>query len=106
MANVTGQVLFLPCYLVYYQYLIVKFSSKAVPPSAPELADSMSTPDVPVPKTNKNKSRLSFNWRDPLDLESKLTDEEKLVRDTAYQYCQEKLLPRVLMANRNEVPDF
>ena len=80
-----------------------KIFSKAVPPSAPELADSMSTPDVPVPKTNKNKNRLSFNWRDPLDLESKLTDEEKLVRDTAYQYCQEKLLPRVLMANRNEV---
>ena len=71
-----------------------------MPPSAPEVA---ATPDVPVAKTNINKSRLSFNWRDPLDLESKLTDEEKLVRDTAYQYCQEKLLPRVLMANRNEV---
>ena len=102
MANVTGQVL-LPCYHLYYSKLIAKFSSKAVPPSAPEVA---ATPDVPAPKTNINKSRLSFNWRDPLDLESKLTDEEKLVRDTAYQYCQEKLLPRVLMANRNEVTDF
>ena len=55
-----------------------------MPPSAPELADSMSTPDVPVPKTNKNKSRLSFNWRDPLDLESKLTDEEKRAYDAPF----------------------
>merc|ERR1712136_475630 len=39
------------------------------------------------------------------DLESKLTDEEKLVRDTAYSYCQEKLLPRVTLANRNETFD-
>ena len=59
-------------------------------------------PDVPVPKTD-GKTKLSFNWKDPLDLESKLTDEEKLVRDTAYSYCQEKLLPRVTLANRNEV---
>ena len=61
----------------------------------------MSTPDVPIPKASKPK--LTFNWKDPLDLESKLTDEEKMVRDTAYNYCQEKLLPRVTMSNRNEV---
>ena len=61
----------------------------------------MSTPDVPIPKASKPK--LTFNWRDPLDLESKLTDEEKMVRDTAYNYCQGQLLPRVTMSNRNEV---
>jgi len=92
----------LPCISVLAQRNLNTTKSQAVPPSAPEVA---ATPDVPVPKTNINKSRLSFNWRDPLDLESKLTDEEKLVRDTAYQYCQEKLLPRVLMANRNETFD-
>ena len=75
---------------------------KNKPPSTPELAD-MSTPDVPVPKSGSAKTKLTFNWKDPLDLESRLTDEEKLIRDTAYNYCQEKLLPRVLMANRNEV---
>ena len=64
----------------------------------------MTTPDVPIPKSSGGaKPKLSFNWKDPLDLESKLTDEEKLVRDTAYNYCQQQLLPRVTLANRNEV---
>ena len=43
-----------------------------------------------------------FNWEDPLDLESCLTEEERLVRDTARDYCQDKLMPRVLEANRHE----
>lgn len=51
--------------------------------------------------TNKS-NRTSFNWQDPLLLESLLTEEERMVRDTAHQYCQEKLMPRVLMANRHE----
>ncbi|XPF96275.1 acyl-CoA dehydrogenase [Colwellia sp. RE-S-Sl-9] len=46
--------------------------------------------------------KLSFNWEDPLLLESLLSEEERLIRDSAYQYCQEKLQPRVLEANRNE----
>eukprot|EP01139_Manchomonas_bermudensis_P019369 Amastigsp_a676681_878.p1 type:complete len:423 gc:universal Amastigsp_a676681_878:46-1314(+) len=46
-----------------------------------------------------------FDWRDPLSLEGQLTDDERAVRDTARRYCREKLLPRVLMANRNEVFD-
>ncbi|MCW8834411.1 MAG: acyl-CoA dehydrogenase [Colwellia sp.] len=50
-------------------------------------------------------NRPSFNWQDPLLLESLLTEEERMVRDTAHQYCQEKLMPRVLMANRNETFD-
>ena len=47
-------------------------------------------------------SRPSFNWQDPLLLESLLTEEERMIRDSAHQYCQEKLMPRVLEANRNE----
>jgi glutaryl-CoA dehydrogenase len=43
-----------------------------------------------------------FNYQDPLNLESQLTDEEKLIRDQFRAYCQEKLMPRVLMANRKE----
>ena len=50
-------------------------------------------------------NRPSFNWQDPLLLESLLTEEERMVRDSAHQYCQEKLMPRVLMANRNETFD-
>ena len=51
------------------------------------------------------KSIVSFDWKDALNLESRLTEEEIMVRDTAHQYCQEKLFPRVLMGNRNETFD-
>lgn len=44
----------------------------------------------------------SFNWDDPLLLEQQLTDEERQIRDAAYDYCQENLLPRVLSAFREE----
>jgi glutaryl-CoA dehydrogenase len=43
----------------------------------------------------------AFKWDDPLDLESELTEEERMVRDTARGYAQEKLFPRVLAANRD-----
>jgi glutaryl-CoA dehydrogenase len=45
---------------------------------------------------------LPFDWADPLDLDGQLTDEEKLVRDTAEAYAQEKLQPRVTGAYLNE----
>ena len=44
----------------------------------------------------------AFNWEDPLDLESELTEEERMVRDTARGYAQDKLFPRVLLDNREE----
>lgn len=50
-------------------------------------------------------NRPSFKWQDPLLLESLLSEEERMIRDSAHQYCQEKLMPRILMANRNEVFD-
>lgn len=43
-----------------------------------------------------------FRWDDPLLLEEQLTAEERLVRDSARSYCQERLMPRVLTANREE----
>jgi glutaryl-CoA dehydrogenase len=43
----------------------------------------------------------AFKWDDPLDLESELTEEERMVRDTARGYAQDKLFPRVLAANRD-----
>ena len=43
-----------------------------------------------------------FNWQDPLSLESLLSEDERMMRDSAHQYCQEKLMPRVLEANRHE----
>ena len=47
-----------------------------------------------------------FDWQDPLLIEQELTAEERLIRDTARAYAQEKLMPRILMANRNETFDI
>ena len=44
----------------------------------------------------------AFDWADPLDLESLLTEDERLVRDTARDYAQDKLMPRVVKAYREE----
>lgn len=49
-----------------------------------------------------SKHRPSFNWQDPFLLDSMLSDEERMIRDSAHSYCQEKLMPRVLTANREE----
>ncbi|HAD72527.1 MAG: acyl-CoA dehydrogenase [Gammaproteobacteria bacterium] len=48
---------------------------------------------------------VSFNWQDPFLMEEQLNEEERMVRDTAKQYAQEKLLPRVRVAYRNEETD-
>lgn len=45
----------------------------------------------------------SVNWEDVFNLDSQLTEEERMIRDTAQAYAQEGLASRVLMANRNEV---
>jgi glutaryl-CoA dehydrogenase len=47
----------------------------------------------------------SFDWQDPLRLEGLLTDEERMIRDTARAYAQERLMPRILEANRHETFD-
>ena len=46
--------------------------------------------------------KTPFRWDDPFFLEDQLSEDERLVRDTARNYAQEKLMPRVLEANRNE----
>ena len=54
----------------------------------------MNAPDV--------KPKPAFQWDDPLLLEDQLTEDERMVRDSARAYCQEKLAPRVLEATRKE----
>ncbi|MBU2587975.1 MAG: acyl-CoA dehydrogenase [Alphaproteobacteria bacterium] len=57
------------------------------------------TPDTSHPPT----SRLSpFNWQDPFDLESQLTEEERMIRDAAHGFAQSELQPRVIDAFREE----
>jgi glutaryl-CoA dehydrogenase len=48
------------------------------------------------------KEAAAFNWEDPLDLEGELAEDERMVRDSARAYAQEKLFPRVLTAYRDE----
>jgi glutaryl-CoA dehydrogenase len=48
-------------------------------------------------------SNPQFKWDDPFFLDDQLSEEERLVRDTARDYAQEKLMPRILEANRHEI---
>src|SRR6478735_8511670 len=55
--------------------------------------------DAPI----RHKSHFtSFQWDDALRLDEQLTEEERAIRDAAREYCQKKLLPRVIEANRHE----
>ena len=48
------------------------------------------------------QTRAPFQWDDALLLEAELTEEERMVRDSAHAYCQERLLPRVRQGFRDE----
>jgi glutaryl-CoA dehydrogenase len=51
------------------------------------------------------QSKAQFTWDDPLHLNEQLTEDERMVREAAYDYCQSKLQPRVLEAFRHEKGD-
>jgi glutaryl-CoA dehydrogenase len=48
-------------------------------------------------------AKAAFKWIDPFLLDEQLSDEERMVRDAARDFCQDKLMPRVLEANRHEI---
>ena len=51
------------------------------------------------------KSKAQFHWDDPLLLNDQLTEDERMVREAAYEYCQTKLAPRILESFRHETTD-
>jgi len=53
--------------------------------------------------SSKNSNPTKFKWDDAFLLDDQLTEDERMIRDTAREYAQEKLMTRVLEANRNEV---
>ena len=53
----------------------------------------------------KSKPKAKFSWEDPLLLDQQLNEDERMVRDAARAYCQDKLAPRVLEAFRHEKTD-
>jgi len=48
-------------------------------------------------------TKATFKWDDPFLFNDQLTDEERMIRDAARRYCQDKLMPRILKANRHEI---
>ena len=62
----------------------------------------MASKQAAASSESKAKKWAAFNWEDPLLLDEQLGEDERMVRDTARQYAQEKLMPRVIEANRTE----
>jgi glutaryl-CoA dehydrogenase len=58
-----------------------------------------------APAAAAQAARPAFDWQDPFRLEDQLTEDERLIRDAARAYAQEKLLPRVIEAWREERTD-
>jgi glutaryl-CoA dehydrogenase len=58
--------------------------------------------NVITPQPAKKSALAPFQWDDALMLDGQLSEDERAIRDMAHQYCQEKLFPRVLLANRHE----
>jgi glutaryl-CoA dehydrogenase len=50
-------------------------------------------------------AHASFNWQDPFLLDSQLSDDERMIKEAAAAYCQDKLQPRVIQAFRKEQTD-
>ena len=61
--------------------------------------------DKPALKAKDAPDLAGFDWQDPFRLDDQLTEEERLVRDTAHGYAQGKLQPRVIEAFREEKTD-
>ncbi len=70
----------------------------------------MTPPPHPAPDLQKLRKAamrdVPFDWQDALRLEDQLTDEERMIRDSARTYAQERLMPRILQANRHETFDI
>jgi glutaryl-CoA dehydrogenase len=55
--------------------------------------------------SSNQSAKAVFKWEDPLLLDDQLTEDERMVREAARAYCQDKLLPRVTDAFRHEKTD-
>lgn len=62
--------------------------------------------DAPQTATQSKPAKPEFNWEDPFGLVDQLTEDERMVAETAHAYAQDKLMPRVLESFRNETFDI
>ena len=58
-----------------------------------------------IPITLRTNASPSFDWEDPFLLRDQLTEEERIVSDSARQFCQKELMPGIIQANRHECFD-
>src|SRR5712691_10780991 len=65
----------------------------------------MTTAEPKIAKAASREVRASFRWDDPLRFDDQLTEDERLIRDTARSYAQDKLVPRVIDAYMEEKTD-
>ena len=63
---------------------------------------SVAAPKIVAPTKSSKSDDAPFVWDDPLDLEGELSEDERIVRDSAHAFAQERLQTRVLMAYREE----
>jgi len=63
---------------------------------------SAAAPDIAIATPETAPVKAKFDWRDALNLESQLTEDEIMIRDAFHAYCQEKLMTRIMLANRHE----
>jgi len=57
------------------------------------------------PQAKDKPSAVNFQWDDPFMLDEQLTEDERMIRDTARAYAQDKLLPRIVKAYMEEKTD-
>ncbi len=57
------------------------------------------------PQSKDKPAPVSFQWDDPFRLDDQLTEDERMIRDTARAYAQDKLLPRIVKAYQDEKTD-
>ena len=60
---------------------------------------------LPQAKPKDAPASARFNWEDPFLLDDQLTDDERMIRDAARAFAQERLLPRIIEAYREEKAD-
>jgi glutaryl-CoA dehydrogenase len=81
---------------------LVRFGTSAKNSHRPKLEIEIMSQTAVAAKAASKPTKASFQWDDPFLLEDQLGEEERLVRDTARGFAQEKLMPRIIEANRHE----
>ena len=67
-----------------------------------QFSGPLSTNILTFRSNNLSVEFSKFDWQDPLNLESQLTEDERLISQNTHDYCQTKLFPRVLEGFRHE----